>query len=439
MIQKFFEFERYKTSYRQEIIAGITTFLTMSYIIVVNPAILEAAGFPRGAALTATIFTAALGTMLMAFYAKRPFAIAPYMGENAFIAYSIVQVMGYSWQQALTAVFLAGLLFIILTVLKIRTWLSEAIPDSLKYSFPVGIGLFLTLIGLNQSGLIASGSGGAPLHIGNLASPSVLLAVAGIFMVAILLALKVPGALLIAIVGITLLSCIFGITDWPAEFMSLPPSLAPVIGKLSFGEAWTSQFTWQFVPLIIIIFVMAFTDTLGTLIGLSARAGLLDEKGNLPEIEKPMLVDAITTTIAPLVGTTTAGAYLESASGIEAGGRSGFTAFVVAICFILSLFFAPLLTMVPPHAYGPSLVVVGLFMLEPIKLIDFKDYTNSLPSFLTIVLMSFTFNVGIGMTAGFVAFVVLKLFTGRVKEIHPGMWLLAALSLLFFVFYPYTK
>ncbi|MDX1921182.1 MAG: NCS2 family permease [Candidatus Caenarcaniphilales bacterium] len=435
MIQKFFEFERYKTSYKQEIIAGITTFLTMSYIIVINPAILEAAGFPRGPALTATIFAAALGTLLMAFYAKRPFAIAPYMGENAFIAYSVVQVMGYSWKQALTAVFLAGVLFILLTILRVRSWLAEAIPDSLKYSFPVGIGLFLTLIGLNQSGIIAPGEGGAPLHVGNLASPSVLLAVGGIFLVAVLLALRVHGALLIAIVGITLLSCLLGITAWPEQILSFPPSLGPVMGQLSFDDV----LTWKFLPLIIIIFVMAFTDTLGTLIGLSARAGLLDEKGNLPEIEKPMMVDAVTTTIAPLVGTTTAGAYLESAAGIEAGGRSGFTALVVAILFILSLFFAPLLTMVPPHAYGPSLVVVGLFMLEPIKLMDFKDYTNAVPSFLTIVLMSFTFNVGIGMTAGFISFVLLKLFTGRYKEIHPGMWLLALLSLLFFIFYPYTK
>ncbi len=405
----------------------------MSYIVIVNPAILESAGFPRGAAMTATIFTATIGTFLMGVYAKRPFAIAPYMGENAFIAYTIVKVMGYSWESTLCAVFLAGLLFIALTLLKVRSWLAEAIPDSLKHSFPVGIGLFLTFIGLNQTGIVAIGSVGAPLRVGDLSQPTTLLALLGLLIVSVLLSYRIKGAMLIGIVSITALSFALGITPLPKAFLSTPPDITPVLFKLSFAGI----FSWKFIPLIIMIFVMAFTDTLGTLIGLSARANLLDEKGNLPEIEKPMLVDAITTTIAPLMGTTTAGAYIESASGIEEGGRTGFTAVIIAALFLATLFFASLFTAVPAHAFGPSLIIVGLFMLAPIKLINFNDYTELIPAFLTIILMSFTFNVGIGMTAGFISYTLLKALTLKTQDIHLGMWLLAVLSALFFIFYPY--
>jgi len=428
----FFEFKRHKTGYRQEILAGVTTFLTMAYIIIVNPAILENAGIPRGPSITATILAAVFGTTVMALWARRPFAIAPYMSENAFIAFVVVKVMGYTWQVALGAVFIAGVLFALLTVFKVRRWLAESIPMSLKASFAVGIGLFLTFIGLNETGLVVLGVPGAPVRLGNIAQPSVLLAVAGFMLVIVLLARKVPGALVIGIIATTIGSIIAGITPLPASIVSLPPSLEPIMFKLDIAGALTPRF----FPVVMVIFIMAFLDTIGTLIGLSMRAALLDEYGNLPEIERPMLADALATIAAPLLGTSTTGAYIESAAGIEEGGRTGFTALVVAALFALSLFFAPLFTIVPPHAYGIALIVIGSFMINPITQIDFNDLTELIPAFLTIVLMIFTYNIGVGMTSGMITYVLLKVCTGRGNELKAGMWVLAVLSVSLFVFLP---
>jgi AGZA family xanthine/uracil permease-like MFS transporter len=428
----FFEFKRHKTSYRQEILAGVTTFLTMAYIIIVNPAILENAGIPRGPSITATILAAVFGTTVMALWARRPFAIAPYMSENAFIAFVVVKVMGYTWQVALGAVFIAGVLFALLTVFKIRRWLAESIPMSLKASFAVGIGLFLTFIGLNETGLVVLGVPGAPVRLGNIAQPSVLLAVAGFMLVIVLLARRVHGALVIGILATTIGSIIAGITPLPADIVSLPPSLEPIMFKLDIAGALTPRF----FPVVMVIFIMAFLDTIGTLIGLSMRADLLDENGNLPEIERPMLADALATIAAPLLGTSTTGAYIESAAGIEEGGRTGFSALVVAALFALSLFFAPLFTIVPPHAYGIALIVIGSFMINPITQINFNDLTELIPAFLTIVLMIFTYNIGVGMTAGMITYVLLKVCTGRGTEVKAGMWVLAALSVSLFVFMP---
>lgn len=428
----YFEFTRHKTGYRQEILAGVTTFLTMAYIIIVNPAILENAGIPRGPSITATILAAVFGTTVMALWARRPFAIAPYMSENAFIAFVVVKVMGYTWQVALGAVFIAGVLFALLTVFKIRRWLAEAIPMSLKASFAVGIGLFLTFIGLNETGLVVLGVPGAPVRMGNVAQPSVLLAVAGFMLVVVMLARRVPGALVIGIIATTIGSIITGITPLPASIVSLPPSIEPIMFKLDIAGALTPRF----FPVVMVIFIMAFLDTIGTLIGLSMRAALLDEYGNLPEIERPMLADALATIAAPLLGTSTCGAYIESAAGIEEGGRTGFSALVVAALFALSLFFAPLFTIVPPHAYGIALVVIGSFMINPITQIDFNDLTELIPAFLTIVLMIFTYNIGVGMTSGMITYVLLKVCTGRRDEIKPGMWVLAVLSISLFVFMP---
>ncbi len=431
-MKKFFEFERFKTSYKQETLAGITTFLTMAYIIIVNPAILENAGIPKGPSITATILASVIGTVIMALWARRPFAIAPYMSENAFIAFVVVKVMGYSWQVALGAVFIAGALFTVLTIFKVRSWLAESIPMSLKASFAVGIGLFLTFIGLNEIGLVALGVPGAPVKLGNIASPSVQLAVAGFLLVVVLMARRVHGALVIGIIATTIGSILLGITPLPSQFISMPPSLEPIFFKLDIAGALTAQF----FPVVMVIFIMAFLDTVGTLIGLSMRADLLDENGNLPEIERPMLADALATMAAPILGTTTTGAYIESAAGIEEGGRTGFAALVVAGLFALSLFFAPLFTIVPPHAYGIALVVIGSFMIRPISLLNFDDMTELIPAFLTVVLMIFTYNIGVGMTAGMIAYVLLKLFTGRVAEVKPGMWVLALLSVSLFVFLP---
>lgn len=406
----------------------------MSYIIVVNPKILEAAGIPLGPSMVATILTAAFGTLLMGFYAKRPFAIAPYMGENAFIAYTVVVILGYTWQQAMAAIFIGGVLFILLTVFRFRKWLVSAIPEGLRYSFAVGIGLFMTFIGLNVTGIVVPGVPGAPVKIGNVASVPVLLAIGNFFLIAILMLRKVRGAILFGIVVTTVVSFLVGAAEAPSSWMSMPPSVAPILLKMDFA----GMLSWGAFAVVLTVFVMAFVDTMGTLIGVSSLAGFLDEEGHLPEVEKPMLADAFATTFAAMVGTTTAGAYIEAASGIEAGGKTGFTAVVVALLFLLALFFAPFLTAVPPQAYGPALIVVGFLMLNAITRIDYNDMTELFPAFAVIILMSFTYNIGVGITAGFVLYPVFKLAARRGEEIKPGLWVLSALSLLFYIFYPYA-
>lgn len=432
-MKTYFEFAKHNTNYKKETLAGITTFLTMAYIIVVNPAILEAAGIPKGASMTATILAAAFGSLLMGLYAKRPFALAPYMGENAFIAFTVVKALGYTWQTALGAIFVAGLLFTMLTVLRVRGWLAGTLPQSLKYSFAVGIGLFLTFIGLNETGVVSLGVPGAPVSLGQITKPTVLLALFGFLVIVWLMIKRIPGAIIIGVLAATLLSFALAITPPPSTLLSMPPSIGPVFLQLDIAAALNPK---NF-PIAFIIFIMAFVDTVGTLIGLSARSGFLDKDGNLPEIEKPMLADAVANLVAPAFGTTTTGAYIESAAGIEEGGRTGFTAIVVAGLFLLALFFAPLLTIVPPHAYGPALIVIGIFMISPITKIDFTDYTELIPAFLTIVLMVFTYNIGVGMTAGLLVYPILKTMAGRVREVPAGMWAFAVLSIAFYIFYPY--
>ncbi|HXZ28553.1 MAG TPA: NCS2 family permease [Terriglobales bacterium] len=434
MLAAFFRFTEHGTSLRRETIAGLTTFMTMSYIIVVNPAILQAAGIPKEPSMVATIVTAIFGTLIMGLYANRPFAIAPYMGENAFIAYSVCQLLGYHWQQALAAIFVAGVLFVFLTVVRLRKWLVDAVPPGLRYSFAVGIGLFLTFIGLNETGIVALGVAGAPVRTGHLTAPAVLVAIFGFLLIAVLMIRKFPGAILVGIVVTAGLAYLTGVAAPPHALLSLPPSPASIFLKLDLH----GLLSWGFFPVVLTILVMAFVDTMGTLIGVSARAGFLDKDGNLPQIERCMLADALATTFAPLVGTTTAGAYIESATGVEAGGRTGFTAVVTALCFVAALFFSPFVAAIPAQAYGPALIVVGLLMLAPITRIDFHDYTELVPAFAVIGLMSFTYNIGVGITAGFVLYPFFKLVAGRAREVRGGLWVLAALSLLFFIFYPYS-
>ncbi len=433
-IRTYFNFEKHNTSFRTEIVAGATTFMTMSYIIVVNPKILEAAGIPVGASMVATILTAAFGTLVMGIYARLPFAIAPYMGENAFVAYTVVVLLGYKWQAALGAVFIGGMLFVLLTVFRLRQWLVEAVPEGLRYSFAVGIGLFMTFIGLNVTGIVVLGSAGAPVKIGSVNSPAVLLAIFGFLMIAVLMLRRVPGAIFLGILITTILAFLLGVAKPPQSWVSLPPSLAPTFLQLDIRGA----LSWRFFAIVLTVFVMAFVDTMGTLIGVSSRAGFLDDKGRLPNIEKPMMADALATSFAALVGTTTSGAYIESAAGIEAGGRTGFSAVITSCLFLLSLFFAPFLTAVPPQAYGPALIVVGYLMLTPVSKIDLQDYTELFPAFAVVILMSFTYNIGIGITAGFVLYPFFKLTAGRHKEVSPGLWVLCALSLIFYIFYPYS-
>jgi len=433
LIDRYFQLERNRTTLGREVVAGLTTFVTMSYIVVVNPAILKAAGVPVGPSMVATILTAVFGTLLMGLYAKRPFAIAPYMGENAFLAYTVVQALGFSWQAALAAILLAGVVFLVLTIVRLRQWLVDAIPSALRYSFAVGIGLFLTFIGLNQTGVVMLGNAGAPLRAGHLTAAPVLVAIFGFLLMAVLMIRRFPAAILIGILATAFLAYVTRVAPPPKAWVSLPPSISPILFSVDFRAA----LNWGFFPIVLTIFIMAFVDTMGTLIGVSARAGFLDENGNLPQIERPMTVDALSVIFAALVGTSTSGAFIESATGVEAGGRTGLTAVVTAICFLGTLFFSPFISAIPPQAYGPALIVVGLLMLSPITRIRFDDFTELIPAFAVVALMSFTYNVGIGITAGFVLYPFCKLVSGRVGEIKPGLWVLAGLSLLFFVFYPY--
>ncbi len=429
----YFNLKKYNSSISQEILAGITTFCTMAYIIVVNPKILEAAGMPFGASMVATILTAFFGCFAMGLYANRPFAIAPYMGANAFIAFTVVKILGFTWQQALGAVFISGVLFSLLTILKLRSWLANAIPECLKIAFSVGIGLFLTFIGLNQSGLVVLGVPGAPVKIGNINSPQVLLAIIGFLTMSYLMIKKVKASILISILFITFLSFVLKLNPIPKHFVSLPPSLLDTFLKLDIKGALQINF----LPVILTLLIMDFVDTMGTLIGVAFLGGFLDEKGELPEIEKPMLCDACSTVFASLVGTTTAGAYIESATGIKAGGKTGLTVIVTGLLFLLSLFFAPILSKIPSYAYGPALIMVGVLMFSPISQINFKDLTEVIPSFITIILICFTYDIGIGITAGFIVYVFIKAISGKLKDISSGMWVLSAISLIFYIFNPH--
>src|SRR5262249_40834292 len=343
-------------------------------------------------------------------YANRPFAVAPYMGENAFIAFTVCRQLGYKWQTALAAIFIAGALFVLLTLLRLRQLVVEAIPVSLRYSFAVGIGLFLTFIGLNQTGIVVLGTPGAPVQPGHLNSAPVLVAIAGFILLSILVIRKIRGAILLGIVATAVLAFVVKVAAPPDRLTSRPPGLGPIFWQLDFHGA----LTWSAFPIVITIFIMAFVDTMGTLIGLSARAGFLDQNGNLPQIERPMLTDALTTCLAPVLGTSTSGAYIESATGIESGGRTGLTALVTAACFALTLFFAPFVAAIPAQAYGPALIIVGLFMLEPIMRIDFTDYSESIPAFVVVTLMCFSFNIAVGISAGFVLYPLCKLLTGKI-------------------------
>lgn len=434
-MRRFFRFEQLGTSYSKEILGGITTFFAMAYIVIVNPAILSAGSVPKDACTTATILVAIIGTLMMAFYARRPFAVAPYMGENAFIAFTVCLGMGYPWQKAVGAIFISGLIFIVITALKIRSWVTPAIPDSLKRAFAAGIGFFILFIGLNETGLVRLGIPGAPVKIGDLSAAGPLLAIGAILLISILMIRKVPGAILIGILVITGLAVAVGQAKVPEQIVSTPPSLSPIFLQLDIKGA----FSVEFLPVILVLFIMAFVDTMGTLIGLSSRANLLDKDGNLPEIERPMMADAVATAAAGLLGTSTTGAFIESAAGIEAGARSGFASLITAGMFALCLFLAPLFVAVPSVAYGAALVVVGFLMLRPIRDLQFDDYTELFPAVGTIAMMAFSYNIGFGMATGLVMYPLFKLVTGRVKELHPAVWVLFVISLILFWFFPYGK
>jgi len=432
-LDRAFGLARHGTSLRTELVAGTTTFATMAYIVVVNPKILEAAGIPFGPAMVATIVSAAFGTLLMGLWARRPFAIATYMGENAFIAYTVVGTLGYSWQTALGAVFVSGIAFVLLSLFRVRAWLADSIPESLKIAFAVGIGLFLAFIGLTTIGAVEPGGGGIPVRAGDLHDPAVVLGAAGFGLIALLMVKRVPGAILIGILATAGVAFTTGIADAPGAVFAPPPSLGPTFLQLDVAGA----LTWGFFSVILTIFVLDLVDTIGTLLGLAVQADLLDDHGRLPEMEKPLQCDALATVVGALLGTTTTGTFIESATGIEAGGRTGLTAVTTAAWFLAALFLAPLVSAIPPAAYGPALVVVGMLMLQPMARFAYDDLTETLPAFVTIALMALTYNLGIGLTAGFLSYALAKLAAGRPGEVSAGMWALAGLSALFYVFYPY--
>ncbi len=418
------------SSIKTEIIGGATTFVSMAYIIIVNPAILSFAGIPQGPSTVATILTAAIGTLLMGLYANRPIAVAPYMGENAFIAFGLA-AFGITWQQRLGAVFLSGIAFLIITLLGIRTWLAESVSTSMKHSFAAGIGLFLTFIGLVETGIVEPAKA-VPVQIGAVRSTPVLLAIFGFVITAAMLHKRIRGAILIGIAVTAACGYLLGIGKAPHAIVAMPYDLSPIALKLDIAGV----LRLSFLPILLTLFLMSLLDTLGTLVGVGAAANMLDEKGNFPEIEKPMLVDAVACIVSGLAGTSTSGAYIESSTGIREGARTGLASVVTAALFALSLFFIPLFEPLQSlrYAYAPSLLVVGMLMLSSVARIAFDDFTELVPSFATIVVMVFTYNIANGLTAGLLLYPIMKVLAGRARELRPGSIALAVLCGIYFVF-----
>jgi len=418
------------SSVRAEIVGGATTFVSMAYIIVVNPAILSFAGIPSGPSTVATILTAAFGTLLMGLYANRPIAVAPYMGENAFIAFGLA-AFGITWQQRLGAVFISGIAFLIITLIGVRTWLAESVSTSMKHSFAAGIGLFLTFIGLVETGIVAP-SKAVPVQIGDIRSAPVLLAIFGFIITAAMLYRRIRGAILIGMALTAIGGYLLGAGAAPHGVIALPYDLSPIALKLDIAGV----LRLSFLPILLTLFLMSLLDTLGTLVGVGAASGMLDERGNFPQIERPMFVDALSCVFSGLIGTSTSGAYIESSTGIREGARTGLASVVTASLFLLSLFFIPLFEPLQSlrYAYAPPLLVVGMLMLSSVAKIDFDDFTELVPAFATIVVMVFTYNIANGLTAGLLLYPIMKLLAGRVREIRAGSIVLAVLCAVYFVF-----
>jgi adenine/guanine/hypoxanthine permease len=414
-MDKYFGISEKGSTIKTEVLAGITTFMTMAYILVVNPAILSDAGMNFGSVFTATAVSAMVGTLIMGLYAKLPFAQAPGMGLNAFFAYTIVLSMGYTWQFALTAVLLEGIIFILLTVFNIREAIVNAIPNNIKKSISVGIGLFIAFIGLENAKIILHPESGTILALGNITSGVALLAIIGILLTGILLAKNVKGALLIGIVLTTLIGIPMGITQLPqGSIFSLPPSLEPIMFKFEFKNIFTVD---MFIALFTLLFMDMF-DTIGTLVGVATKANMLDENGRVPRVEKALLADAVATTVGACLGTSTVSTFVESASGVAEGGKTGLTAVSTAGMFFLALFISPLFLMIPSPATAPALILVGLFMMEPIKEIELGEFTEAIPAFFTIIMMPLSYSISDGIAFGMISYVFLKIATGKFKDIN---------------------
>lgn len=411
---------------RTEILAGITTFMTMAYIIFVNPGILSNTGMPFGALLVATCLSSALATLLMAFTANYPFALAPGMGLNAFFAFTVVLGMGISWQTALAAVFIEGILFILLTLTKMREEVVNSIPTVLKIGVSAGIGLFIAFIGLQGSGIIIKNDA-VLVGLGNFrASPEPILTMIGLALMVALEVKKIRGGILIGIVAVTLLGIPFGVTKLPEAIVSMPPSIAPIFFKMDFSRIATMNF----LVVMLTFFFVDFFDTVGTLVGVSKRADMLDENGKLERVSAALMSDAIGTTAGAIFGTSTVTTFVESASGVEQGGRTGLTALTVSVLFLLAMFFSPLIAIVPSAATAPALIMVGGYMMMSFKDMKFDDWTEFFPAMLSFFMMPFAYSIAVGIEFGIVSYVVLKLITGKSKDVHWIMYLLTVLFIL---------
>src|SRR5690606_28568014 len=430
MLEKFFKLKENNTSIRTEIVAGITTFMTMAYILAVNPSILSATGMDANALFTATALSALFGTLVMALWAKLPFALAPGMGLNAFFAFTVVLAMGHSWQFALTAVFLEGIIFILMSFYNIREVIVNSIPLNLKYAISAGIGLFIAFIGLQNAGIIVDNSA-TLISLGNIGNSGALIALAGLIITGVLLALKVKGALLIGIFASTIIGIPFGVTQLPdSSWISLPPSISPIFMKIQFSEI----FSTDMLVVVITFLCVDIFDTVGTHVGVTSKAGMLEKDGKVPRAKQALMADAIGTTFGAVMGTSTVTTYVESASGVAAGGSTGLTALRTAGMFALALFLAPIFLMVPGAATAPALILVGSFMAASIVKINFEDYTESIPAFLAVIMMPLAYSIAEGIVFGMLSYVILKLLTGRTKEISVVMYILAVLFIIkFFV------
>ena len=429
LVQKTFGLDPAKHSIRTEIIAGITTFLTMAYILAVNPSIFSALasqGMPTDAVFTATALAAIVGCLVMSIYAKKPFGLAPGMGLNAFFVFTVCLGMGHTWQMALTAIFLEGILFILLTVTNVRKLIVDAIPLSLKRAIGAGIGLYIAFIGLKSAGIIVS-SEATSVTLGSFSEPTAILAIIGLILTSVLVILKVRGGMLIGIIITTLIGIPMGVTNY-SGIVSTPPSIAPIFCQFE----WAHIFSWDMLAIVFTFLFIDMFDTIGTVVGVSVKSGMVDEKGNVDGINKVLMADAVATVAGAAFGTSTTTTYIESASGVSEGGRTGLTSFTIALCFAIALLFSPLFLAIPGAATGPVLFV-GVMMTAPVKEIDWEDYSEAIPAFVTMLLMPLAYSISDGIMLGLISYVFLNTLTGKVKKVSVMMWILAILFILRYV------
>lgn len=421
MLEKLFGFNPRETRVRTEILAGITTFLTMAYILAVNPNILSATGMDKGALFTTTVVASAFATLLMALYAKLPFGLAPGMGLNAFFAYTVCLTLGYTWQFALTAVLLEGIIFILLTITNLREKIVDALPLTLRNAIGAGIGLFIAFIGLQNAGIIVNNDA-TLLSLGDITSGSALLGIIGLLVTSILLIKRVRGALLIGILLTTVIGIPMGQTHLDGVF-STPPSIAPIFCQFQWEHIFTKE-------MVIVVFTFLFVDmfdTIGTLVGVTTKAGMVTKDGKIPHLKQAFLVDAVGTTAGAVLGTSTITTFVESASGVGEGGRSGLTSFVTAVCFLLSLFLAPFFLAVPGAATAPVLILVELMMMYSVKKVDFLDYSEAIPAFICIIFMPLAYSISDGIVLGMISYVLINLLCGHTKKLTPAMYILSVI------------